>query len=134
MDTPDIEKDFWKMLESNQFVKSTNSVTDEVEEYPSAIVDMEAIVKINGEFDKYAIDEWLSSRDTYWKEREALTSEREYLRGFREAQYLEKERVRKEVRVIYLEILSRARETDYADTTEYDECAELLKPLLDNLK
>lgn len=69
MSTPDTEWDFWKMLEANQFVKSTNSVTDEVEEYPPAIVDMEATVKINGEFDKYAIDEWLTSRDTYWKER-----------------------------------------------------------------
>lgn len=54
----EIEK-FWKMLESNQFIKSTNSVTDEVEEYPPAIVDMEEIVKINGEFDKRAIEDWL---------------------------------------------------------------------------
>lgn len=46
-------------------------------------------------------------RDTYWKER---------------------------VQKIYLKILKKARKTDYADTTEYDECAELLKPLLDNLK
>lgn len=52
-------KEFWEMLESNQFVKSTNSMIDEVEEFPPAIQDMEAVVKINGEFDKYAIDEWL---------------------------------------------------------------------------
>ena len=50
--------EFWKMLEANQFVKSTNSITDQVEEYPPAIQDMEATVRINGEFDKYAINEW----------------------------------------------------------------------------
>jgi len=54
--------EFWKMLESNQFVKSTNSITNQVEEYPPAIQDMEAIVKINGEFDKYAIEEWLATK------------------------------------------------------------------------
>ena len=55
----EIINEFWKMLENNQFVKSTNSVTDEVEEFPPAIQDMEAVVKINGEFDKHAIDNWL---------------------------------------------------------------------------
>lgn len=50
---------FWEMMEQNQFVKSTNSITDEVKEYPPAIVDMEATVAIHGEFDKYAIDDWL---------------------------------------------------------------------------
>ena len=53
--------EFWKMLEANQFVKSTNSITDQVEEYPPAIQVMEATVRINGEFDKYAIDEWLTT-------------------------------------------------------------------------
>lgn len=53
-----IEERFWKMMKQNQFVKSTNSVTYQVEEYPPAIVDMEATVSIYGEFDKYAIDEW----------------------------------------------------------------------------
>lgn len=58
--------DFWKMLSANQFVKSTNSITDKAEEYPPAIVDMEATVSINGEFDKYAIDEHISTMlDTY---------------------------------------------------------------------
>ena len=52
--------EFWKMLESNQFVKSTNSITDQLEEYPPAIQDMEAVIAIHGEFDKYAIDEWLT--------------------------------------------------------------------------
>lgn len=56
---------------------------------------------------KLKVKTLLTSRDTYWKER---------------------------VRKIYLKILRKARETDYADTTEYDECAKLLKPLLDNLK
>ena len=32
----------------------------------------------------------ITSRDTYWKDREALNSEREYLRGFREGQELER--------------------------------------------
>jgi len=52
-------KDFWKMLENMQFVKSTDSITDEIKEFPPAITDMEAIVRINGEFDKYGIDDWL---------------------------------------------------------------------------
>ena len=55
------------MLEANQFVKTTNSITDKVEEHPPAIQDMEAIVAIHGEFDKYAIDDWLT---------QALTAER----------------------------------------------------------
>lgn len=58
-----IVDEFLKMMESNQFVKSTNSITDEIQEYPPAIVDMEAIVSINGEFDKYAIDEWFIKKD-----------------------------------------------------------------------
>ena len=68
--------EFWKMLEANQFVKSTNSITDQVEEYPPAIQDMEATVRINGEFDKYAIDEWLSSSIT-----QAIAEERAKLLG-----------------------------------------------------
>ncbi len=74
-------------------------------------------------------------RDTYWKEqieKAVLKGERnriiEQIREERDTYW--KERVRK----IYLEILRKARVTDYADTTEYDECAKLLKPLLDNLK
>ena len=50
---------FWKMMDDNQFVKSTDSFTDEIVEYQPAITDMEAVVKINGEFDKYAIENWL---------------------------------------------------------------------------
>lgn len=52
--------EFWEMLEANQFVKSTDSITDQVKKYPPAIQDMEAVVAINGVFDKYAIDEWLA--------------------------------------------------------------------------
>lgn len=52
-------KRFWKMLESNRFIKSTNSITDEVEIIDGGIVDMEATIQINGEFDKEAIDNWL---------------------------------------------------------------------------
>ena len=51
---------FWKMLEATQFVKTTNSITDKVEEHPPAIQDMEAIIAIHGEFDKHAIDDWLT--------------------------------------------------------------------------
>jgi len=61
-------EEFWKMLGNNAFVKSTNSITGKVEEYPEAILDMEATVAIHGEFDKYAIDLWL--RDTIRKVRE----------------------------------------------------------------
>lgn len=32
-----IIEEFWKMLENAQFVKSTDSVTDEVKEFPPAI-------------------------------------------------------------------------------------------------
>lgn len=47
----------------------------------------------------------LTSRDTYWKEREALNSEREYLRGFREGQKLEKGRVEEATERARLETL-----------------------------
>ena len=56
---PSVEA-FWKMLEATQFVKTTNSITDKVEEHPPSIQDMEAIIAIHGEFDKYAIDDWLT--------------------------------------------------------------------------
>jgi len=56
---PSVEA-FWKMLEATQFVKTANSITDKVEEHPPAIQDMEAIIAIHGEFDKYAIDDWLT--------------------------------------------------------------------------
>ena len=52
-------EEFWKTMESMQFIKTTNSFTDEVEEFPPAIKDMEAIVDIRGEFDKYGIEDWL---------------------------------------------------------------------------
>ena len=73
--------EFWKMLEANQFVKSTNSITDQVEEYQPAIQDMEATVRINGEFDKYAIDEWLTTSI-----QQALAEERERVTGILSAE------------------------------------------------
>lgn len=71
------------MLADNAFVKSTNSVTDEVEEYPPAITDMEAIVAIHGEFDKYAIEEWLDAeaKKAVEAERERILSELDRLDG-----------------------------------------------------
>ena len=63
---------FWKMMSDNQFIKSTNSITDEIVEYPPAITDMEAVVEINGEFDKYAIENWLEQEIS-----QALEKERE---------------------------------------------------------
>ena len=75
MNYTDKRLEFWKMLEANQFVKSTNSITDQVEEYPPAIQVMEATVRINGEFDKYAIDEWLTTSI-----HQALAEDRERLR------------------------------------------------------
>ena len=53
------QEKFWEMLENNRFVKSTDSITDREEILNGGVVDMEAIVKINGEFDKYAIDAFL---------------------------------------------------------------------------
>lgn len=50
---------FWKMLDSNRFVKSTDSISGESKMEEGGIVDMEATVRINGEFDKHAIDDWL---------------------------------------------------------------------------
>lgn len=43
---------FLDALRQNVFVKSTNSVTDEVEEMDNTIEDMEAIIKISGEWDR----------------------------------------------------------------------------------
>ena len=77
MENKDWREEFWKMLEANQFVKSTNSITDQVEEYPPAIQDMEATVRINGEFDKYAIDEWLTTSIN-----QALAEDRERVVGY----------------------------------------------------
>jgi len=50
---------FWKMFEGMAFVKTTNSITGEVEENPTPLMDMESTIGISGEFDKIAIDEWL---------------------------------------------------------------------------
>ena len=59
MKKEEFKKKLWKIFEDNQFVKSTNSITDKVKEFPKAINDMEAIISINGEFDKYNIEDEL---------------------------------------------------------------------------
>lgn len=43
---------FLGYLTQNVFVKSTNSITDEVEELTPKILDMEAIITISGEWDR----------------------------------------------------------------------------------
>lgn len=58
--TPQWAESFWKMLADNRFVNSVNSVTTREEKLVGGVEDMEAIVKINGEFDKYAIEEFIS--------------------------------------------------------------------------
>jgi len=60
----EIMEEFWKMFDDNAFVKSTDSITDKVENFPLAITDMEAIVKINGKFDKEAIELWIKEKLT----------------------------------------------------------------------
>lgn len=53
---------FLKALDDIAFVKSTNSVTDEVEHYPPAVTDMEATIRINGEFDREDLKNLIVSR------------------------------------------------------------------------
>lgn len=55
-------KSFLTALDDLAFVKSTNSVTGEVEEYPPATEDMEAVIKINGEFDREDLKNMLDER------------------------------------------------------------------------
>lgn len=87
------------MLAANQFVKSTNSLTDEVKEYPPAIVDMEATVSINGEFDKYAIDEWFT---TLRKEQEEVVAE---------AVKAERERIIEDIAMVTIETVGNSAAT-----------------------
>jgi hypothetical protein len=54
-------EEFWKMLEDCRFIQSTDSITDEVIEIDGGIEDMEAVVRINGEFDKYDIEKFLTN-------------------------------------------------------------------------
>ena len=55
-------KSFLRGLDNIAFVKSTNSVTDVVEEFPSATEDMEGIIKICGEFDREDLKDFIISR------------------------------------------------------------------------
>ena len=55
-------KGFLLDLQAHVFVKSTNSVTGEVEILPSVVEDMEAIIKINGEWDREDLKNILSAR------------------------------------------------------------------------
>jgi len=52
---------FLKEFGDLAFVQSINSVTDEVEEYPPAIQDLEAIIQIQGEWDREDLKEYLWS-------------------------------------------------------------------------
>jgi len=66
-ETTELRKIFWQIFIDNQFIKSTNSITDEVEEFECGVIDMEATVDIRGEFDKDQIEksfeEWIKSHD-----------------------------------------------------------------------
>lgn len=53
---------FLKGLSDLAFVKSTDSVTGEEEELNPVIEDMEAIIKINGEFDREDLKDFIISR------------------------------------------------------------------------
>jgi len=52
---------FWKKLEDYRFIQSTDSITGEITEIDGGIEDMEAVVRINGEFDKHDIDSLIIS-------------------------------------------------------------------------
>lgn len=53
---------FWKAFEGAQIVRSTNSVTGEVETYPNAIEDQEETIVIHGQFDAQTIRDALASQ------------------------------------------------------------------------
>ena len=53
---------FLRALDDIAFVKSTNSVTGEVEEFPRAVTDMEATIRISGEFDREDLKKLIVSR------------------------------------------------------------------------
>lgn len=58
----EILRGFLHDLNQIVFVKSTNSITDEVKELNPVIEDMEAVIKINGEFDREDLINLLISR------------------------------------------------------------------------
>jgi hypothetical protein len=53
---------FLRALDDIAFVKRTDSVTDEVEHYPPAVTDMEATIRISGEFDREDLKNLIVSR------------------------------------------------------------------------
>ncbi len=57
MNKQEFSKKLWKIFNDHQFISSTDSITDEVENFPDAITDMEATIRINGEFDKDDLEE-----------------------------------------------------------------------------
>lgn len=55
------KEELWKKFEENRFIQSTDSVTDEIQEIDGYVTDMEAIIKIKGEFDKYGVESFVKS-------------------------------------------------------------------------
>ncbi len=55
----DILEEFWKMMNDVIFVKTDGK------DIPNVIQDMEATVYITGEFDKYAIDDFLRQTEKH---------------------------------------------------------------------
>jgi len=53
---------FLDTLREKAFVKSTNSVTDDVEELNPVVEDMEGIIKISGEWDREDLKDLIVSR------------------------------------------------------------------------
>lgn len=53
---------FLKGLENLAFVKSTDSVTGEVEEFRPAVEDMEAVIRISGQWDREDLKNFITSR------------------------------------------------------------------------
>ncbi len=53
---------FLKSLDNIAFVKSTNSVTGEVEEFPTAVEDLEGTIRISGEWDREDLKDLIVSR------------------------------------------------------------------------
>lgn len=56
----EILQTFLKELAELAFVKSTNSITGEVEEFPVAYHDQEAIIVINGQWDREDLKNFLA--------------------------------------------------------------------------
>jgi hypothetical protein len=55
-----VSEEFWKMLDGSRFIKSQNSFNGEIEHHEGGVEDQEAVIKINGDFDKYEIDNFLT--------------------------------------------------------------------------